>query len=117
MSFSVTGHEQNGSNFCIESKIRAHSEDFSRRYVQTDNSNETCALNFKWAGWRSSYLDIALAKIGASANGNVREALANLTATAVFSLSGRELCNLNGDGYCRLPENGMRTLLGPEYDF
>lgn len=117
VTFSVTGHEQNGSNFCIESKIRANSEDFSRRYVQTDDSNDTHALNFKWAGWLSSCLDIALAKIGASANGNIREALANLTATAVFSLSGHELCTWDEDRYCRLPKNGMRTLLGPEYDF
>lgn len=115
--FSVTEHEQNESKFCVESKIRAHSEDFSRRYVQTDNSNEIHALNFKWAGWLSSCLDIALAKIGASTNGNVREALANLTATAVFSLSGHELCSIGADGFCRLPKNGMRTLLGPEYDF
>ncbi|OBT52985.1 hypothetical protein VE04_08315 [Pseudogymnoascus sp. 24MN13] len=117
VTFSVTGHEHNGSSFCIGSKIRAHSEDFSRRFVQTDDSNEPHALNFKWTGWLSSCLDIALAKVGASANGNVREALANLTATAVFSLSGHELCSLDGEGFFRLPKNGMRTLLGPEYDF
>jgi len=97
VTFSVTGHEQNGSNFYIISKIHAHSEDFSRHYVQTDDTNETHALNFKWAGWLSSCLDIALTKIDASANGNVREALANLTATAVFSLNGHELCTMDGD--------------------
>jgi hypothetical protein len=117
VTFSVTAHEHNGSSFCIGSKIRVHSEDFSRRFVQTDDSNEPHALNFKWTGWLSSCLDLALAKVGASANGNVREALANLTATAVFSLSGHELCSLDGESFFRLPKNGMRTLLGPEYDF
>ncbi len=60
---------------------------------------------------------ISLAKVGARANGNVQEVLANLTATAIFSLSGHELCAVDGDNFCRLPKNGMRTLLGPEYDF
>ena len=120
--FSVTGYEQhNGSRFWIESSISTHSEDFSHRYVKIVDSNEPYSLKFKWTGWLSSCLDIAIAKVGAGSNGNVPEALANLIASAVYSLSGDELCNVpiykRAGNYRRLPKNGMRTLLGPEYNF
>lgn len=114
ISFLITGDEHNGSSFYIQSKICAHSDDFRNRFLEIDDTNEHQALNFRWSGWLSARVDIALAKIGAKASREVQEALANLIATAVLSISDEELRGTSGD--FRISKKGMRTLLGPDND-
>jgi hypothetical protein len=64
--FSITEHEREVSCFHVESKLRTHSEHFQRRHIQVDESTESVTLRFRWSGWLSSCVDIAVVKVGAS---------------------------------------------------
>ena len=115
--FSIEENEHEGSCFHVESKLRTHSKDFQRRYVQVDDAMESVSLRFKWSGWLSSCLEIGLVKVGASVQGDLQQALADLIATAAFSLRGDTLyTTYSSTSHPRLPKDGMRTLLGPEYN-
>ena len=105
--------------FHIESTLHTHCEDFQQRYVLVDHSVRSAALKFKWSGWLSSCLEIALVKAGGKWHGDLPRALANLIATTAISLHGSELYSgwtSKTSGNPQLPKAGMRTLLGPEYD-
>src|SRR5205823_6797163 len=85
------------------------------RHIVANESTMPTSLTFKWAGWLSSCLEISLGRCGASGKDDVRNAVANLLTAVTISLD----CS---DGYtayaknCRLPVNGLRTLLDPDYE-
>jgi hypothetical protein len=116
---SIIGDEGLGSQFRIESRVRTHSEDFRIRHVIVDTSTVPTELTFKWPGWLSSCLEIALGRFGASEEGDVRGAVANLLTAVVASLNGSDLYDVHvskNKPNPRLPKNGVRALLGPDYE-
>lgn len=104
---SIIDDEGRGSQFRLESRLQTHSEDFRVRHIVVDESTMPTSLTFKWHGWLSSCLEIAL--------GNVRGAVANLLTAAVTSVNGSDRYTAYAKN-CQLPKDGLRTLLGPDYE-
>lgn len=116
---SIIGGEGHGSQFRIESKVDTHSEDFRIRHIAADESTVPTSLNFKWHGWLSSCLEIALGRCGANKKGDLRVLVANLLVAVVESASGSDIFfniySTKNNPASRLPKNGIKPLLGPDY--
>ena len=117
--FSIDEGETETSYFHLESRLRTHSEDFSRRFIDiVDKQSAVRHLKFLWPGWLSSCLSIALIQAGApTATGEeaIRQALADLIGAAILTLNGQDFEYRSFEPEKSMPSAGFRAWLGPNY--
>lgn len=117
--FSIDEEATQKSSFYLESKIRPHSEDFRQRYIHTMEGRVSSGhLKFQWSGWLSSLLSITLCEAGATNDGAVKQALANLITAAAILVGIKAFRPWdNPFKACSMPLEGFRPWLGPQYKY